>query len=271
MNTQAIRITVLLLTAATSLFGAKLAVTVFDEKTGEPLEGLTAQSFVVTDGKLRLTVESAEPSVEMLDMMLIADASFIADAIQPLVHPMIQGLPEGAQMAFVSFDQSATLLQDFTNSKNLLVQANQKIKRGNNPRVLDALFAALDGGFSGSPGRRTAVVLAAGVEGNSRVGTAEVIALARRYNVAIYIAYAEGVDAGLFKKLAEETGGAWFHLKKLNLTPLASAALIHSTIGKGAYLLDVSGVDRFGDRLSVEIAGLPKSDKKVVVTARPIE
>jgi Mg-chelatase subunit ChlD len=184
---------------------------------------------------------------------------------------MIQGLPEGAQMALVAFDQAATLVQDFTNSKNQLTSANQKIQQGNNPRVLDALYAVLDDGFLNSPGRRVAMVLSSGVEGNSRIRPPEIVDLARQRNVAVFVAYADGLDAGLFEKLAEQTGGAWFHLKKLKLNPLASAQLIHRALADGTYVLDVSGVDRFGDRLKVEIPKLGKSSMKVIATARPIE
>ena len=261
----------ILLLAAPMLFGAKLSVTVFDEKTGEPVKGLTAADFAVSDGSLSLTVESAEPARDLLDVMLVVDASFISDAIRPLVHPMIQGLPEGAQMALVAFDQAATLVQDFTNSKNQLTAANQTIQQGNNPRVMDALYAVLDDGFSNSPGRRVAMVLSSGVEGNSRIRLPEIVTLAQQRNVAVFVAYADGLDAGLFQKLAEQTGGAWFHLKKLKLNPLASAQLIHRALADGTYVLDVSGVDRFGDRLKVEIPKLEKSKTKVVATARPIE
>jgi hypothetical protein len=65
------------------VFGAKLSVTVFNEKTGEPVKGLTAADFAVTDGNLSLTVESAEPAKDLLDVMLVVDASFISDAIRP--------------------------------------------------------------------------------------------------------------------------------------------------------------------------------------------
>lgn len=259
------------LSAVPTLFGAKLSVTVFDEKTGEPVTGLTVADFAVTDGDLSLTVDSAEPAQELLDVMLVVDASFISDAIRPLVHPMIQGLPEGAQMALVAFDQAATLVQDFTSSKSQLASANQKIQQGNNPRVLDALYAVLDDGFSNSPGRRVAMVLSSGVEGNSRIRLPEIVDLARRRNVSVFMAYADGLDAGLFEKLAEQTGGAWFHLKKLKLNPLASAQLIHRALADGTYLLDVSGADRFGDRLKVEIPKLGKGKIKAVATARPIE
>ena len=261
----------ILLGVSPVLFGAKLSVTVFDEKTGEPVKGLTAADFAVTDGDLSLTVESAEPAKDLLDIMLVVDSSFISDAIRPLVHPMIQGLPEGAQMALVAFDQAATLMQDFTNSKNQLTAANQSIQQGNNPRVMDALYAVLDDGFSNSPGRRVAMVLSSGVEGNSRIRLPEIVDLARRRNVAIFMAYADGLDAGLFARLAEQTGGAWFYLKKLKLNPLESAQLIHRTLADGTYVLEVSGVDRFGDRLKVEIPKLGKSKMKVVATARPLE
>jgi hypothetical protein len=259
------------LLVAPALFAAKLSVTVFDEKTGEPVKGLTAADFAVTDGNLPLRVESAEPANEMLDVMLVVDASFLSDAIRPLVHPMIQGLPEGAQMALVAFDQAATMMQDFTNSKSQLTAANQRIQQGNNPRVLDALYAVLDDGFSSSPGRRVAMVLSSGVEGNSRIRPPEIIDMARRRNVAVFVAYADGLDAGLFENLAERTGGAWFHLKRLKLNPLASAQLIHRTLAGGTYVLEVSGVDRFGDRLKVEIPKLEKSKMKAIATARPIE
>ena len=265
------RALVVVLLSVPALFGAKLSVTVFDEKTGEPVKGLTARDFAVTDGNLTLTVEGAEPAKDLLDVMLIVDASFISDAIRPLVHPMIQGLPEGAQMALVAFDQAATLMQDFTNSKNQLTAANQKIQQGNNPRVMDALYAVLDDGFSNSPGRRVAMVLSSGVEGNSRIRLPEIVALARQRNVAVFVAYADGLDSGLFEKLAEQTGGAWFYLKKLKLNPLASAQLIHRTLADGTYVLEVSGVERFGDRLKVEIPSLAKSKMNAIATARPIE
>jgi Mg-chelatase subunit ChlD len=268
---SAVRYPAILILTAQLLLGAKLSVTVFDEKTGEPVKGLTAADFAVTDGDLSLTVESAEPARDLLDVMLVVDASFLSDAIRPLVHPMIQGLPEGAQMALVAFDQAATLVQDFTNSKNQLTSANQKIQQGNNPRVLDALYAVLDDGFSNSPGRRVAMVLSSGAEGNSRIRLPEIVDLARQRNVAVFVAYADGLDAGLFEKLAEQTGGAWFHLKKLKLNPLASAQLIHRTLADGTYVLDVSGVDRFGDRLKVEIPKLEKSKMKAIATARPVE
>ena len=68
-------------------------------------------------------------------------------------------------MAIVAFQSSADLLQDFTSSHEALTQAVSSVKYGNSPRVLDALYAALDGGFRNTTARRIALVLAAGIEG----------------------------------------------------------------------------------------------------------
>lgn len=265
-----IRLVLGLLLVSTVASAQKLSVSVFDERTGQPIGGLTAQNFEVIDGSIPLTVESAEYKEELLDIMLVVDTSFLGDVVQPLLFPMIQGLPDAAQMALVAFDQSATMVQDFTDSKDALVAARDTVKYVGNPRVLDALYAVIDGGFSGSAGRRVVVVLSSGVEGRSRTRLSEIVELAQQNNVAIFIAYANGADANLFEQLAGNTGGAWFHLKKLGLQPKKSAEVIHKAI-RGSYLLEVSGVDQFGDRLRVEIKGLAKSKMKIVASIRPVD
>lgn len=262
-------VSLLLLTSPT-LLGQKLSVTVFDSKTGQALKDLTAQNFDVTDGKLPLTVQSAEYREEPLDIMVVADASFLGEVIRPIVSPVVRRLPSGAQMALVTYDQSATLVQDLTDSEERLLAGSAAITYGNNPRALDALYAAIDGGFSGSPGRRVVVLLSSGVEGRSRTKLSEVITLARQHDVAIFVAFADGTDSHLFQQLAGNTGGAWFHLKKLGLSPNASADLIYSAMA-GSYELDISGVDQFGDRLKVKITGLQKSKMKIVVSIRPVD
>jgi hypothetical protein len=260
----------LLFAAALSAQDQKLSVTVFDEKTGAPEKGLTAANFAVRDGSTNLRIEAAAYKEELLDLMLIVDASMIGEAIRPLATPVIDGLGDGEQMAVISFDQSATLLQDFTSSKDFLHQAITQLRYGNNPRILDALYAGLDGGFANSTARRAALVLAAGAEGQSHSSLADILELARRRNASIFVAFAEGYDSGLLEKLAGGSGGAWFNAKKLDLKPQQLAKRIYSVV-RGRYELTVSGVFTLGDRVQVEVTGLPKSKKKLVATALPIE
>lgn len=51
------------------------------------------------------------------------------------------------QMAVIGFHSSADLIQDFTSSRELILRSISRVKYGNSPHVLDALFAAIDGGF----------------------------------------------------------------------------------------------------------------------------
>ncbi|MEZ5361956.1 MAG: hypothetical protein R2748_06310 [Bryobacterales bacterium] len=147
---------------------ARLAVSAFDEKTGEPIANLTTANFVVKDGDTQLRVDAVEHPQEVLDLMLVVDTSMVGQAIRPLVMPMIDTAAEDDQTALVGYDQSATLLQDFTSSKDLLRKGMLGARYGGNPRGIDALFAVLDGGFDFASGRRVAVLLSAGAEGSSR-------------------------------------------------------------------------------------------------------
>ena len=128
--------------AASSTLGwaqeTRLAVVAFDAKTGEPILNLTAANFAVEDGDTKLRVEAAEYSQKALDVMLVVDTSLIGNSVRPLVLPMINGLAEGDQMALVGYDQSATLLQDFTSSKDLLRKGLLTARYEGNPRGIDA-------------------------------------------------------------------------------------------------------------------------------------
>ncbi len=247
----------------------KLSVTVFDEKTGELVTGLTAANFAIVDGGTPLRIDKVEwVEGEMLDVMLIFDTSILSDRIKPLVTPMIQGLGEKDQMALVGFDQSATLVADFTSSQEILLDAFAGARYGGNPRALDALYAVIDGGFEGSAGRRTAILLAAGVEGNSRTTPGDVLDLARRRGVTIHTVYWENADGSLFNRLAESAGGAHFYGKRMKLMPKELAAKIWAA-ARGRYVIEANGVYRLGNRVKVEITGGPKG--KIVASVLALE
>lgn len=258
------------LVAAAAAQQARIAVVAFDEKTGEPIQGLTAADFAVSDGDTRLRVESAEYSSKALDIMLVADTSMIGEIVRPIVGPMINSLAEGDQMALVGYDQTATLLQDFTSSKDLLRKGLGGVRYGNNPRGLDALFAVLDGGFEYAAGRRVAVLLSAGAEGSSRTALGDIYALARRRGVQIFCVYVEGADSGAYEKLARNSGGAYFFAKKLDLKPAELAELVYRNL-RGRYELTVSGVYTLGSKVEVEVLNPPDGVKKPVATALVLE
>jgi hypothetical protein len=248
----------------------KLHVTVFDEKTGEPATNLQAANFAVMDGRTPLKVESAAYQAGSLDIMLLVDTSLVGEMVRPLGSAFIGELEDKDQMAIVSYHSSADLIQDFTSSRQMLQEALVQVEYGNNPRVLDALFATMDSGFDNSTARRVVILLSAGVEGSSRVPEAEVQRLARAKRVSIYPVFVMGVEQSLFRRLAEQSGGAYFAARRLKLDPRPLAQRVYA-VARGQYELTVSGVYSFGNRIEVSIQGLPKSDAKLRATALPLE
>jgi hypothetical protein len=249
---------------------ATLRVSVFNERTGEPLTNLTASNFVVTDDKTRLTVESAQYKTSTLDIMLLVDTSLVGEMVRPLGSAFIAALEEKDQMAIVSYHSSADLIQDFTSSKQLLRGALAQVDYGNNPRVLDALFATLDGGFENSSARRVIILLSAGVEGNSRVPEAEVHRLTRARRASIYPVFVMGVERGMFRRLADQSGGAYFAARRLKLDPRPLAERVYA-VARGQYEIQVSGVYTLGNRVEVSVQGLPKTEGRIHATALAVE
>ena len=249
---------------------AKLRVTVFDPKTGEPAKDLRAENFSVVDDKTQLRVERAEYKESLLDVMVLVDTSLVGEAVRPLGEAFIQGLGEKEQMAVVAYHESAELIQDFTSSKQLLQRSLAQVQYGNNPRVLDALYAVMDSGFENTAGRRVIIVLSAGLEGNSRVPEAEIFQLARLKGVSIYPVFVVGAERWLFRRLAERTGGAFFGARNLELSPKALCELVYSVV-RGQYELDVSGVHTLGNKVEVKVTALPKSRQKVWASALPLD
>src|SRR5690606_7190741 len=158
---------------------------------------------------------SAEYTQGTLDIMLLLDSSLVGGMVQPVAENLVAQVQPKEQMAVVAFHSAADLIQDFTSSKELLLRSLAGVKYGNAPRVLDALFAAIDGGFRDSIFRRVILLLTTGFEGPSRTSERDVIRLARRNSVSIFPIYMTGAERSLFENLASQTGGASFNLRNL--------------------------------------------------------
>ncbi len=246
-----------------------MVVTVVEPKSGRPVAGLKAAEFAIFDDKRALSVQDAEFSQSTIDVMLLLDTSLLGPMVQPMAEGLIQQLQEKEQMAIVAFHSSADLVQDFTNSRQMLARAVAKVKYGNEPHVLDALFAAIDGGFQSSSFRRVIVLVTAGVEGNSRVNEHDVIKLARRNGVSIFPVYMKGYEKWMFDLLARQTGGAYFNLRDLQKSGEKDpGARIFQSL-RAHYTVTVEGNLSLGEKVRVEIKGREK--EKLFASALPVE
>ncbi len=258
----------LFLTFVCSLAGSsKLLVTVVEQKSGKPVTDLKAGDFTFLDDKTPRQVESAEYSSAILDVIMLLDTSLVGPMVQPAAENMIAQLQPKEQMAVVSFHSSADLIQDFTSSKELLSRAIGQVKYGNSPHVLDALYATIDGGFQNSTFRRVILLLSAGIEGNSRTKESEIISLARRNGVSIFVVYVMGYEKAMFELLAGQTGGALFNLKNMKkVSDEPPGPRIFETL-RSHYTLTVAGNLSIGQKAKIEI----RRPEKLFASVLPVD
>jgi VWFA-related protein len=259
-----------LLSFTASHASMRLIVTVVEPKTGKPVEDLKAEDFIVLEDKLNRRVEAASFARQPIDVMLLLDTSLVGGAVQPVAQGLIGELKEKEQMAIVAFDASAEMIQDFTGSRQLLADSLQRVKYGNLPRVLDALFAAMDGGFENATFRRVILLVTTGYEGDSRLHERDVIRMARKQGVSIYPVYATGAEKGMMEELARRSGAASFSLREMQKSGGQSSipGRIFDVL-RAHYTVTISGNLGLGEKVKVEIKGREKD--KLRVSALPID
>jgi VWFA-related protein len=245
----------------------KVLVTVVEQKSGSPVTGLKAEDFTVLDDKTPRQVESAEYSTAILDVVLLLDTSLVGPMVQPLAGDLIAQLQPKEQMAVVAFHSSADLIQDFTSSKELLERAVRQVKYGNQPHVLDAIYATVDGAFQNSTFRRVILIATTGLEGSSRVKESEVVRLARRNGISIFVVYVIGFERSMFEMLARATGGASFRLKDMKKTSVESPGPRIFDVLRAHYTLTLAGNLSLGEKVKIEI----KRPEKLFASVLPLE
>lgn len=245
----------------------RLLVTVVEQRSGKPVTGLRAEDFTVLDDNKSRAVESAEPSPGTMDVMLLLDAGQLGAVVQPVAETMIAQLQPKEQMAVVAFHSAADLIQDFTASRELLLRAVTSVKHGNAPRMLDALYAAIDGGFQGSTFRRMIVLLTAGVEGPSRTSEREVLRLARRNGVSVFPVFVVSRERPMFERLARQTGGAMFVLRQQQRASDTQAAARVFEVLRSQYTLSVAGNLALGERIKIEV----RRPERLFISGLPLD
>ena len=238
--------------------GPRLLVTVNNE-FGFPARNLKAEDFKVKYKKEVRPVEAARYRThDLLDVVLLLETSEIGAQLRGRIRHVaglfIDGLSVKDQMAIVGYASAADLVQDFTSSKKRLKRAVSKLKYGNPPALLDAIYAVVDGAFEHAAGRRVVVVIGSGLDWRNRVERNEVLRLARRNAVSIFAISFAG--DGALKKLSKQTAGDFYSGKELRQIQQLVKNILEAF--RGHYELVLPGPPLDSGKLKVEV---PRGEK----------
>jgi VWFA-related protein len=245
----------------------KFLVTVVEQKTARPVVDLKSSDFTVTGVDSPLRVLAAEFKSAPIDVMLLVDSSLRGQLVQSTAAGLIDQIEGKEQMALVAYHTSADLLQDFTSSKQSLSRALSGVKYGNDPKAIDAIYAAIDGGFEHAVFRKVILLVTSGYEGKySQVLEKNVVQLARKNGVSIYPLYLSARERTMFESLARQTGGAPMKLKDLSGSSSKPAARVFEVM-RGSYTLILSGNLPITGRSRIEV----NRPGKFSVSALPVD
>jgi Ca-activated chloride channel family protein len=200
----------------------------------------------VTDAENRLVPDLAEGEFEVLDNDKPQPLVVFKNEIEPITVVVmldtsgsmtgtISLLKTAAQEFLIrllpadkgivgAFNDKIEIGSHFTNDRDALIADVKELDYGNGTRLYDALAESLNV-LKGVEGRRVILIFTDGDDTSSRVGRGTIIDRTRAEEVMVYAIglesdYFDGArmvkskpDSGL-RKLADETGGGYFELKK---------------------------------------------------------
>jgi Ca-activated chloride channel family protein len=205
-----------------------LYITVTDS-AGRLVPDLTKDNFQVLDNQQPQEISLFDNTVRPITAVVMLDTSGSMTLNLDLVKQaaeqfVIRLLPEDRAMVGAFNDKVEFGATDFTNDRDDLAHAIRELDFGNATRLWDAVDASL-AALSGVEGRRVVLVFTDGDDTGSKVSLSNVVDRARADEVMIYAIGLESVfqiggrvtrtrpDKGL-RRIADETGGGYFELKK---------------------------------------------------------
>ena len=212
--------------AGTEIVPLYVTVTDADKRL---VPNLVQEVFEVYDNGKPVTLTQFENDPQPFSVVVMLDTSASMTASLDLLKAaaeqfFIRLLPEDRGIVGAFNDKIQFPIADFISDRDELIAALRELGFGNPTRLYDAIDASLEQ-LRGVQGRRVVLVFTDGEDTASRIGMGNVLERARDEEVMIYSiglesVYFDGVrrvrtrpDRGL-RRLAEETGGGYFELKK---------------------------------------------------------
>ena len=232
-------------------------ITTVIDTQGRLVPGLEQDEFSILDNGKPQDITFFQNDVQPFTVVVMMDysASMTAnlDRLAAAAEQFILRMLPADKGQVGAFSDKIQFSGEFTNDRDGLIFALKDLQFGNPTRLYDAIDASIDM-LKDVEGRRVVLVFTDGDDTASRVGMGDALDHARDKEVMIYAVGMESKffngqrmtrtrpDRGL-RRLAEETGGGYFELKKADdLGPTFSrvAQELHSmyTLGFSPSMLD---------------------------------
>jgi Ca-activated chloride channel family protein len=232
-------------------------VTTVTEADGRLVPNLEEGDFTILDNGRPQEIAFFQNEVQPFTAVVMLDksASMTAnlDLLDQGTEQFILRLLKDDKAQVGAFSDKIELSGEFTNNRDDLIAALKDLQFGNPTRLYDAIDESMEA-LKGIEGRKVVLVFTDGDDTSSRLGFGDVLDRARADEVMVY---AIGLESEYFngqrmvrsqpdrnlKRLAEETGGGYFQLKKTaELAPTFTrvAQELHSqyTLGFTPAMLD---------------------------------
>ena len=211
----------------------KLYISVTDA-SGKPTPGLTARDFAITEDGQPITIdEFVGGGAGSIDTVLVIDRSGSMDendkmdGAKDAARAFVRQMRPGDRTAIIAFSSQPELVQPFTDDADLLDRAIRRIRPGGSTALYDSMIAGVEQ-LGGLGGRRALLLLTDGRDmlaaGDptpaSRATLSQAIQVAVKDGISVQaIGLGDrdtddvrgGIDEAVLKRIAGETGGAYFY------------------------------------------------------------
>jgi Ca-activated chloride channel family protein len=185
---------------------------------------LTKDDFEVFDNEKPQALTYFDNSIHPITVVVMLDTSgsmtLTIDLLKRAAEQFLIRLLPDDKAKVGAFNDKVQISARYTNNRDQLISAVKDLDYGNGTRLWDAVAMSLDE-LKGVDGRKVILVFTDGDDTASKVGLGSMIDRARAEEVMVYAIGLESQfmnqrtkpDGGL-RKIADETGGGYFELKK---------------------------------------------------------
>ena len=153
------------ITDGADFMGLTVFVTLLDDSTGNAITGGNLKSAQINildmDKKVSATVKQADTPF-YIAMIIDSSGSMLpaAKKLRDAAKQAVNSPPKGAQFALYQFDEQLQLIHDFTDNKDVLASATDKVqpRYGKSTCLYDSLYDTIDM-LGKAPNGRKAVIL----------------------------------------------------------------------------------------------------------------